>query len=352
MAEEFDYLDLRASRAAAEATVRKSWLAAAGLGGVVGATPASFVDVAAVAPIQIVMINAISAHYNLPQCERQATFSLSTIIAAGTAAGSRVVVRSATKAVKKRALKMIAARAARLVPLVGPAVGGVISASTAASTTYALGKAWIQVCEYVSRNDLKKLDEFLESKEGQMVLTFLAQVGLGALLAIYKAGFDLEDEKAAEFEDAFDGAPVEGVVTDPEVIKEIILERDEARKAVARLTSLGTEETYLLRLHLDVNEKALEDTIEIYQKLLSKQLRKELKDGAGDVSIKVIAGALNLPEEFTETAEFMRIMQLIWGTGKLAFGVDKEGSREALMKIFEECRKIRWAQMYTPYQEQ
>jgi uncharacterized protein (DUF697 family) len=166
------------ARERAESTVRKAVLAATGAGGVAGALPVPFVDVAVAAPIQVAMINAISAHYGLPTVERQATLSVSLVASAVTAQVSRHTAKAATRA----ALKLVAKKAARLVPVVGPLVGGVISAAVAGTTTAALGAAWIKVCEYANENDLKKLDEFLESTEGQVLLTFIAACGLSALL--------------------------------------------------------------------------------------------------------------------------------------------------------------------------
>ncbi|MEV6521786.1 hypothetical protein AB0M43_07610 [Longispora sp. NPDC051575] len=83
------------------------------------------------------------------------------------------------------ALKRLAQRAVGLVPVAGPVVGGAISGAVAVGSTLALGKAWVKVCEYVTAHDMSKFDDFLESKEGKVLLLFLGACGLAGLIATF-----------------------------------------------------------------------------------------------------------------------------------------------------------------------
>jgi hypothetical protein len=42
--------------------------------------------------------------------------------------------------------------------------------------------AWIKVCEYALSNELKKLDAFLESDRGKLLIEVLTKLGYKALL--------------------------------------------------------------------------------------------------------------------------------------------------------------------------
>ncbi|MGW5545667.1 hypothetical protein [Streptomyces sp. NPDC003998] len=70
----------------------------------------------------------------------------------------------------------------RFVPVVGAAVGATVSATVAVTATKALGEAWIKVCEYALSNELKKLDAFLESDMGKLLIEVLTKLGYKALL--------------------------------------------------------------------------------------------------------------------------------------------------------------------------
>jgi uncharacterized protein (DUF697 family) len=166
----------------ANSAVKSATKAAGVVGGVAGALPVPMVDVAVVAPIQIHMIRSIAEAYGLPECERTAVEPISLLLGAGTATLSRAAAEKATQTALRQFAKVLAERAVRFVPLVGAAVGATISATVAVRATKALGEAWIKVCEYALSNELKKLDAFLESDMGKLLIEVLTRLGHKVLL--------------------------------------------------------------------------------------------------------------------------------------------------------------------------
>ncbi|MEV6292088.1 hypothetical protein AB0M41_17040 [Streptomyces sp. NPDC051896] len=166
----------------AKSVVKSATRTAGVAGGAAGALPVPMVDVAVVAPIQIHMIRSIADAYGLPECERAAVAPISLLLGAGTAKLSRAAAERATQAALRQFAKILAERAVRFVPVVGAAVGATVSATVAVTATKALGEAWIKVCEYALSNELKKLDAFLESDMGKLLIEVLTKLGYKALL--------------------------------------------------------------------------------------------------------------------------------------------------------------------------
>ncbi|TIC85627.1 GTPase [Nocardioides sp. GY 10127] len=124
-------IDLARKRKACQPAVAAAVSAAAAA----GASPIPFSDAALLIPIQLGMLSRIAMTYNVPL--QRATGMALAMTAASTGAGRTVV----TNLVK-------------LVPGAGTVVGGTINASVASVITYAMGQAWIEICDRVARGDL------------------------------------------------------------------------------------------------------------------------------------------------------------------------------------------------------
>lgn len=100
-----------------------------------GASPIPFSDAAILVPLQIGMMASIAVTYGIP-LERSTAASLAATAAATTAGRSLVT-------------NMI-----KFVPGAGTAVAAPISATVAGTFTYAMGQAWVRVCERMARGEL------------------------------------------------------------------------------------------------------------------------------------------------------------------------------------------------------
>ncbi len=100
-----------------------------------GASPIPFSDAAILVPLQIGMMASIAVTYGVP-LERSTAASLAATAAATTAGRSLVT-------------NMI-----KFVPGAGTMVAAPISATVAGTVTYAMGRAWLRVCERLSRGEL------------------------------------------------------------------------------------------------------------------------------------------------------------------------------------------------------
>jgi len=100
-----------------------------------GASPIPFSDAAVLVPIQIAMMASIAVTYGIP-VERSTAASLAATAAATTAGRSLVT------------------NLLKFVPGAGTAVAVPISATVAGTFTYAMGQAWLRVCERMARGEL------------------------------------------------------------------------------------------------------------------------------------------------------------------------------------------------------
>ena len=108
-----------------------------------GASPIPFSDAAILVPLQIGMMASIAVTYGVP-LERSTAASLAATAAATTAGRSLVT-------------NMI-----KLVPGAGTMVAAPISATVAGTFTWAMGHAWLRVCERLSRGELGGLSGALD----------------------------------------------------------------------------------------------------------------------------------------------------------------------------------------------
>lgn len=109
--------------------------AATGTASTAGASPIPFSDAAVLVPLQIGMMASIAVTYGIP-LERSTAASLA-VTAAATTAGRSLV-----------------ANLIKLVPGAGTIVAAPISATVAGTFTYAMGHAWLRVCERLARGEL------------------------------------------------------------------------------------------------------------------------------------------------------------------------------------------------------
>jgi uncharacterized protein (DUF697 family)/GTP-binding protein EngB required for normal cell division len=133
-------IDFDRKRERAEVAVK----AATGAATTAGASPIPFSDAALLVPIQIGMMASIAVTYGV-SIERSTAASIAAT-AAATTAGRSVVTN------------MI-----KFVPGAGTAVAAPISATVARTFTYAMGHAWMRVCERLARGELAALGGALDS---------------------------------------------------------------------------------------------------------------------------------------------------------------------------------------------
>lgn len=140
-------IDLKRKRARAAVT------AAAGAAALTGASPIPFSDAAILVPTQISMLAGITAIFGLP-IEKAALTSIvtATIGTAGTTVLGKTVVSNLIK----------------MIPGAGTVVGAVISGTTAATLTGALGEAYIAILTRVASGDMSFAE--LTSMEGMQEL--------------------------------------------------------------------------------------------------------------------------------------------------------------------------------------
>jgi uncharacterized protein (DUF697 family) len=96
--------------------------------GVAGLLPVPFVDLAAVAAVQIQMLRVISRIYDVPFSENRGKVLIAglfgTVIPVSTGVGMASVVKS--------------------IPIAGTAVGALVTPALAVAATYAIGRVFIQ----------------------------------------------------------------------------------------------------------------------------------------------------------------------------------------------------------------
>jgi uncharacterized protein (DUF697 family)/GTPase SAR1 family protein len=132
-------IDYARKRERAERAIK----AATGAATTAGASPIPFSDAALLVPLQIGMMASIAVTYGVP-LERSTAASLAATAAATTAGRSLVT-------------NMI-----KFVPGAGTMVAAPISATVAGTFTYAMGHAWLRVCERLSRGELGALGGALD----------------------------------------------------------------------------------------------------------------------------------------------------------------------------------------------
>ena len=124
--------------------------AAATAAAVTGATPIPFSDAAILAPGQAAMLAGITATFGIPIEKGSITAIVSaTIGTAGTTVLGKTIVSNLLK----------------FIPVVGSVAGGVISATTAAALTAALGEAYIKIMTKICKGELSVAE--LSSDKGK-----------------------------------------------------------------------------------------------------------------------------------------------------------------------------------------
>lgn len=134
--------EIDAKRKQAEA--QRHVMVAAGAAAAAAASPIPFSDAAMLVPIQLGMMARIAQIYKI-KFERAALLAVASTTAA-TQAG---------RATFTGLLK--------LVPGVGTATGGVISASVASTYTFAMGQAWAAVCRRVAAGRLQQVNGVIDN---------------------------------------------------------------------------------------------------------------------------------------------------------------------------------------------
>ena len=109
-----------------------------------GATPIPFADAVLLVPIQLTMMAAIAQTYGVPM-------DRTTMAGLAATAGATSAGRSLVGGVIK------------LIPGAGAVAGGVINASVAGSVTFAMGRAWMAVCQRLAKGELAGVDGALDS---------------------------------------------------------------------------------------------------------------------------------------------------------------------------------------------
>lgn len=140
-------IDLKRARARAVVT------GAAGAAALTGAAPIPFSDAAILVPTQVSMLAGITAVFGLPLGKSALTSIVTaTIGTAGTTVLGKTVVANLVK----------------MIPGAGTIVGAVISGTTAATLTGALGEAYIAILTRVASGDMSFAE--LTSSEGMKEL--------------------------------------------------------------------------------------------------------------------------------------------------------------------------------------
>jgi uncharacterized protein (DUF697 family)/GTP-binding protein EngB required for normal cell division len=149
-------IDFARKRERAEVAIK----AATGAATTAGASPIPFSDAAILVPVQIGMMASIAVTYGI-SLERSTAASIAATAAATTAGRSLVT-------------NMI-----KFVPGAGTAVAAPISATVAGTFTYAMGHAWLRVCERLARGELGPVGGVLDSDAVKRVFLeeFKSQAG-------------------------------------------------------------------------------------------------------------------------------------------------------------------------------
>jgi len=140
----------------------KKWVAKyAATSGVIGASPIPFSDAPLLAAQQLSMIAHITTIFGLPIQKALLTAIISSVAGvSGTTLGGKTLVTNLLK----------------LIPGVGTITGGAISASVAASLTFALGLAYISVLKFVFEEESKGNDVSMETIKEKMKEEFKKQL--------------------------------------------------------------------------------------------------------------------------------------------------------------------------------
>jgi uncharacterized protein (DUF697 family)/GTP-binding protein EngB required for normal cell division len=133
-------IDYDRKRERAEAAIKL----ATGAATTAGASPIPFSDAAILVPIQLGMMASIAVTYGI-SIERSTAASMAATAAATTAGRSLV------------------GNLLKFVPGAGTAVAGTINATVAGTFTYAMGQAWLRVCERLARGELRGVGGALDS---------------------------------------------------------------------------------------------------------------------------------------------------------------------------------------------
>jgi uncharacterized protein (DUF697 family)/GTP-binding protein EngB required for normal cell division len=149
-------IDFDRKRERAEAAIKVATAAAT----TAGASPIPFSDAAILVPLQLTMMASIAVTYGI-SIERSTAASIAATAAATTA--GRSVVGNLIK----------------FVPGAGTAVAGTINATIAGTFTYAMGYAWLRVCERLARGELRMVGGALDNDSIHRVFMseFKAQAG-------------------------------------------------------------------------------------------------------------------------------------------------------------------------------
>lgn len=134
-------IDFDRKRERAEVAIK----AATGAATTAGASPIPFSDAAILVPLQIGMMASIAVTYGI-SIERSTAASIAATAAATTMGRSAVT-------------SMI-----KFVPGAGTAIAAPISATVAGTFTYAMGHAWLRVCERMARGELGVVGGALDSE--------------------------------------------------------------------------------------------------------------------------------------------------------------------------------------------
>lgn len=135
-------IDFGRKRERAEAAIK----VATGAATTAGASPIPFSDAAILVPLQIGMMASIAVTYGI-SIERSTAASIAATAAATTAGRSLV------------------GNLIKFVPGAGTAVAGTINATIAGTFTYAMGHAWVRVCERMARGELRGVGGALDGKQ-------------------------------------------------------------------------------------------------------------------------------------------------------------------------------------------
>lgn len=134
-------IDLDAKARAAQAFIGATVTASAA----VAATPIPFSDAALLVPLQLAMMARIAQLY-------------------GMSADKAAIAAVASTAVATTAGRASLTGLIKLIPGVGTVTGGVIGASVASTFTFAIGQAWLVVCQKAAGGGLPSLGGVLDSK--------------------------------------------------------------------------------------------------------------------------------------------------------------------------------------------
>ncbi len=133
-------IDAARKKRQAEAKIAAAVTAA----GTAGATPIPFADAVVLVPIQLGMMAAVAQTYGV-------SLDKTTLAGLAATAGATSAGRS------------IVGGLVKLIPGAGIVVGGAISASVASGITFAMGQAWLAVCQLLAQGQLRGVDGALDN---------------------------------------------------------------------------------------------------------------------------------------------------------------------------------------------